>query len=115
MYFFIASTNWRISKRRKTRHVVQRCEVGPRLALCAPARSLLIRAAFCSRARRELKRGKTVALQETNMVPASELTEGMVIRVEGQIYRVLKVQSKAAAAKLGGMVKAELSNVVTSR
>src|SRR5271169_658589 len=49
------------------------------------------------------------------MVPASELTEGMVIRVEGQIYRVLKVQSKAAAAKLGGMVKAELSNVVTSR
>jgi len=37
----------------------------------------------------------------------------MVIRVEGQIYRVLKVESKAAAAKLGGVVEAELSNVVT--
>ncbi len=49
------------------------------------------------------------------MATASELTYGMVVRVEGQIYRVLKVESKAAAAKLGGVVKAELSNVVTGR
>ena len=49
------------------------------------------------------------------MGTASELAEGMVIRVEGQIYRVLKVETKAAAAKLGGVVKAELSNVVTGR
>ncbi|HLM80103.1 MAG TPA: hypothetical protein VK302_05665 [Terriglobales bacterium] len=49
------------------------------------------------------------------MVTASELTDGMVVRVEAQTYRVLKVESKAAAAKLGGVVKAELSNVVTGR
>jgi len=46
---------------------------------------------------------------------ASGLAEGKVIRVEGQIYRVLKVETKAAAAKLGGVVKAELSNVATGR
>lgn len=49
------------------------------------------------------------------MATASELAQGMVIRVEGQIYRVSKVENKAAAAKLGGVVKAELSNVVTGR
>ena len=49
------------------------------------------------------------------MVTASALTDGMVIRVEGQVYRVLRVESKAAAAKLGGVVKAELSNVVSGR
>jgi len=49
------------------------------------------------------------------MATASELAAGMVIRVEGQIYRVLKIEAKAAAAKLGGVVKAELSNVATGR
>ena len=49
------------------------------------------------------------------MATASELTYGMVVRVEGQIYKVLKVESKAASAKLGGVVKAELSNIVTGR
>jgi len=49
------------------------------------------------------------------MITASELVGGMVVRVEGQIYRILKVESKAAAAKLGDVVKAELSNVVTGR
>src|SRR5271157_1102094 len=49
------------------------------------------------------------------MVTASELTHGMVVRVEGQVYRVLHAESKAAAAKLGGVVKAELSNVRTGR
>lgn len=47
------------------------------------------------------------------MVLASELLKGMVIRVEGEIYRILEVESKAAIAKLGGVVKAELSNVRT--
>jgi elongation factor P len=47
------------------------------------------------------------------MVNASELAQGMVIRVEGQVYRVLKVEAKAAAAKLGGVVKTQLSNVAT--
>lgn len=49
------------------------------------------------------------------MVMASELAHGMVIRWEGQVYRVLEVEAKAAAAKLGGVVKAELSNLRTGR
>ena len=49
------------------------------------------------------------------MLTASELHTGMVVRVEGQVYRVLDVESKAAAAKLSGVVKAELSNVKTGR
>ena len=49
------------------------------------------------------------------MIDASELARGMVVRVEGQVYRVLEVEAKAAAAKLGGVVKAELSNVITGR
>jgi len=49
------------------------------------------------------------------MVNASELQPGMVVRVEGQTYKVLSVEAKAAAAKLGGVVKAELSNVNTGR
>ena len=49
------------------------------------------------------------------MVNASELQQGMVVRVEGQVYRVIEVEAKAAAAKLGGVVKAELSNVMTGR
>jgi len=47
------------------------------------------------------------------MVTASELAQGMVVRVEGQVYRLLEVEAKAAAAKLGGVVKAELSNLST--
>jgi elongation factor P len=49
------------------------------------------------------------------MVNASELQPGMVVRIEGQVYRVIEVEAKAAAAKLGGVVKAELSNVITGR
>jgi elongation factor P len=49
------------------------------------------------------------------MLVASELKAGMVIRVEGQIYRVLEVESRAGAAKLGGVVKAKLSNVRSGR
>ena len=43
------------------------------------------------------------------MLVASELKAGMVIRMEGQIYRVLEVESRAGAAKLGGVVKAKLT------
>jgi elongation factor P len=63
----------------------------------------------------KLKRGTTAVSQEIDMVTASALTDGMVIRVEGQVYRVLRVESKAATAKMGGVVKAELSNVVSGR
>ena len=45
------------------------------------------------------------------MVAAAELRAGTIIRVEGQIYRVLEVEAKAGAAKMGGVVKAKLINV----
>jgi len=45
------------------------------------------------------------------MVIASELREGMIIRVEGQTYKVLEVEAKAGAAKIGGVVKTRLINV----
>ena len=49
------------------------------------------------------------------MVIASELRPGMVIRFEGQVYKVLDVESKAGAAKMGGVVKASLSNLHSER
>jgi elongation factor P len=45
------------------------------------------------------------------MVIASELREGMIVRIEGQTYKVLEVQAKAGAAKMGGVVKTKLVNV----
>jgi len=49
------------------------------------------------------------------MVIASDLRQGMVIRIEGQIYKVLEVESKAGAAKMGGVVKTKLINVRSGR
>lgn len=49
------------------------------------------------------------------MVVASELRAGMVIRLEGEIYKVLEVESKAGAAKMGGVVKTKLVNVKSGR
>src|SRR6266852_7380870 len=49
------------------------------------------------------------------MVIASELRAGMAIRIEGEIYKVLEAESKAGAAKLGGVVKTKLRNVTTGR
>ena len=49
------------------------------------------------------------------MVIASELKPGIVIRIEGQIYRVLEVEVKAGAAKLSGVVKTKLRNVESNR
>lgn len=45
------------------------------------------------------------------MLIASELQAGAVIRIEGQIYKVLEVESKAGAAKMGGVVKTKLINM----
>jgi len=49
------------------------------------------------------------------MVIASDLREGMAIRLEGQVYKVLEVESKAGAAKMGGVVKTKLINVHSGR
>ena len=49
------------------------------------------------------------------MLIASELRPGMVIRSEGQVYKVLDVEEKAGAAKMGGVVKVSLSNLYSAR
>src|SRR3974377_758090 len=49
------------------------------------------------------------------MVLASELRPGMVIRFEGEGYKVLDVESKAGRANMGGVVKASLSNLHSRR
>ena len=49
------------------------------------------------------------------MVIASDLHEGMTIRIEKQIYKVLEAESKAGAAKMGGVVKTKLINARSGR
>jgi len=49
------------------------------------------------------------------MVIASDLRAGMVLRIEEEIYKVLEVESKAGAAKMGGVVKTKLSNARSGR
>jgi len=49
------------------------------------------------------------------MVIASDLRPGMVVRFEGQAYKVLAVDAKAGAAKMGGVVKVTLSNILSGR
>jgi elongation factor P len=45
------------------------------------------------------------------MLTAAELKEGMAIRIDGRIYKVIEAESKVGAAKLGGVVKTKLSAV----
>ena len=45
------------------------------------------------------------------MLTAEDLKEGMAVRIDGQIYKVLEAESKAGTAKLGGVVKTKLSRV----
>jgi len=49
------------------------------------------------------------------MVIASDLRAGMVIRIEGQVHKVIEVESKAGSAKMNGVVKAKLINVKSGR
>jgi hypothetical protein len=39
------------------------------------------------------------------MVIASELRAGMVIRIVGQVHKVVEVESKAGGAKMGGVIE----------
>lgn len=48
------------------------------------------------------------------MVAAAELREGMVLRMEGHIYKVLEAEYKSGAAKMGGVVKTKLLNLRTA-
>jgi len=47
------------------------------------------------------------------MVAATELREGTILRIEGQIYKVLEAEYKAGAAKMTGVVKTKLVNLRT--
>lgn len=49
------------------------------------------------------------------MVTASDLREGMALRIDGQIYRVMAVEARAGTAKMGGNVRVELANVHSGR
>jgi len=49
------------------------------------------------------------------MVIASDLRAGIIVRIEGQVHRVLEVEAKAGAAKMGGIVRAKLVNVKSHR
>ncbi len=49
------------------------------------------------------------------MVMASELREGMALRIDQQVYRVLEVEAKAGTAKMGGTVRVRLANVRSGR
>lgn len=49
------------------------------------------------------------------MVTASELKPGMAVRIDQQVYRVVEVEARAAAAKMGGTVRARLENVRSGR
>ena len=45
------------------------------------------------------------------MILATELRQGMAIRFEGQVFKILEVEAKAGAAKMTGVVKTKLINV----
>lgn len=45
------------------------------------------------------------------MVLASELRQGMALRIDRQVYRVAEVESRMGAARMGGTVCARLANV----
>ena len=49
------------------------------------------------------------------MVLASDLRQGVALRIDKQIFKVLAVEVKAGAAKMGGTVRALLSNVRSGR
>jgi elongation factor P len=49
------------------------------------------------------------------VISASQLRAGMAVRHEGQVYKVLQVESKAGAGQQGGVVKTRMSNLVSGR
>jgi elongation factor P len=49
------------------------------------------------------------------VVIASDLRDGMAVRIEGQVFKVLEVEVKAGGGQLGGVVKTKLRNVSSGR
>src|SRR5439155_15776949 len=50
-----------------------------------------------------------------SMIVASQLREGMALRIDKQIYKVLEAEFKAGAGQAGGMIKTKLRNVASGR
>lgn len=49
------------------------------------------------------------------MIIASQLREGMALRLQGEVYKVLGSESKAGGGQMGGVVKTKLQNVFSGR
>ncbi len=49
------------------------------------------------------------------MIVASQLREGMALRIDDQIYKVLESEFKAGGGQAGGVVKAKLRNASSGR
>lgn len=49
------------------------------------------------------------------MIAASKLREGMALRIDGQVYKVLEAESRAGGGQAGGTVSAKLRNVTSGR
>lgn len=49
------------------------------------------------------------------MTIASQLREGMAVRIQGEVYKILEVDVKAGGGQLGGVVKTKLRNVTSGR
>ncbi len=49
------------------------------------------------------------------MIIASQLREGMAVRIQGEVYKVLECESKAGGGQMGGVVKARVRNIISGR
>ncbi len=49
------------------------------------------------------------------MITASQLREGMAVRLQGEVYKVLESETKAGGGQMGGVVKTRLRNVLSGR
>jgi len=49
------------------------------------------------------------------VIIASQLREGMAVRLQGEVYKVLESETKAGGGQMGGVVKTKLRNVISGR
>lgn len=49
------------------------------------------------------------------MIIASQLRDGMAVRIEGHVYKVLESENKAGGGQAGGVVKTKLRDVISGR
>jgi elongation factor P len=49
------------------------------------------------------------------VIIASQLREGMAVRIDGHVYKVLESENKAGAGQAGGVTKTKLRDVISGR